>query len=657
MTDLPLDEPEVVAPTGGIASKLDSTILADLGSRVVEDYERDRASRAEWEDKARRALDRAAQEDVQAKDYPWQGASNVNYPMLTVAALQFQARAYPAIVKNDEAVQVKVFGAPVDPDPQVLQMAMQQPQSPEQAQAVQQAQMALAEVQEARARRRSKQRRAERVSTYLNYKLFYEIEGWESDTDSLLLQLPIVGCGFRKTWYAEAGCRSVYVPAMRLIVNQDARNLETAPRVTEEIPDVYPYQVRQRIASGLYRDVDLVATGDDDQAPRLLLEQYRLDDLDGDGLEEPYVVTVDKETQEVLRIELGGWPTGAGFERFMPYTKYEFLPDPKGRFYSIGFGHLLDQITDVVNTSINQLVDAGHAQIAGGGFIAAGVRLQGNGQTNVLRFRPAEYKLVNVAPGQLQGSIYERTFPGPSPVAFQMLDLMLGAVKDITSTSDVITGDAPSTAPVGTTLALIEQGLQVFTAIYKRIYRALKGEFRDLYDTVGRYGDPAEYLEVVDDPEADFAADFSPEGRDILPVSDPSVATRMQAMAKAQILLSMTGRGLNDREIYLRAFRSFDIDDPEDLVPPAAPPPGAEEAAMQAQARAQREQAGAVKDMAMAEKYAAEAEGKRIENGYADFGGVRGLALAPFDPMGAGGDAPGLGGPEIGVVGPFVAGG
>lgn len=657
MTDVALASEELAeeqAPaTGGLASQLDSTDLAALGARVVEDYERDDAARDKWKKAAQKALDRAAQEPAPEKNYPWANASNVNYPLLTVAALQFQARAYPAIVKNDEAVQVKVFGSPVEADPQVEQMAATPVEQapPEAQQQIMQAQAQMLAVQQARQQRAAKQRRAQRVGDYLNYTLFYSMDDWESDTDAMLLQLPIVGCAFRKTWHDDTkGCRSAYVPAMRLVVPTSAKSLETSPRVTEEIPDVYPYQVQQRQASGFYRDVDLFPVDDDTQAPRMLIEQHRLDDLDKDGKDEPYVVTVDLETREVLRVEYGGWPDrDGGFDRFMPYTKYEFIPDPKGGFYSIGFGHLLDQITEVVNTSINQLIDAGHAQIAGGGFIASGLRLQGAGQTAALRWRPGEYKSVQASGQQLRDGIYERTFPKPSPVAFQMLDMMLGAARDITSTSDVMTGEAASSAPVGTTLALIEQGLQVFTAIYKRVYRSLKAEFRALYETIADYGDPADYLEVVDDPEANFEADFMSDGKDIAPVSDPSVATRMQAMAKAQMLLQLVGKGLNDRNVYLRAFQAYDIDDPEDLLPPSAPPPPPPDQV----AKAEKDKAGAAKDMAQAANYAAEAEAQQMENGALNAalgGGVPFMEGQPGQPMDIQGNADFGGSPEIGVA-------
>lgn len=567
---------------GDISELLTAQQLSTLGAKVVEDYDRDDASREDWKQKAQKSLDRAAQEKIEAKDYPWKNASNVSYPLLTVAALQFAARAYPAIVKNDEAVMVKVFGTPpvMTDDAKAAMQALQHPEIPPEA--AQQAQQVVQQSQDAIKRFKGKKERAKRVASYLNYQIFYEMDGWESDTDTLLHQLPIVGCGFRKVWHDQDTGKSneAYVPALRLVVNQDVRSLESAPRVTEEIPDVYPYQIASRMASGQYREIVLPVTGDDDQEPRMLLEQHRLEDLDDDGVAEPYVVTVDHESRQVLRIEPAfsektvrmNMETGKviGFKRFMPYQKFGFIPDLKGRFYDIGFGHLLDQISDVVNTSINELIDAGHAAVAGGGFISSGLRLQGNGQTNVMRWRPGEYKVVNHP--DPQKAIWERTFPQPSPVVFQLLDMMLGAAKDITSTKDVVTGEAPTNAPVGTTLAMIEQGLQVFVAIYKRVYRSLKGEFKMLYDCIANYGDPEDYANVLDDPAANFAEDFGQEGKDIVPVSDPSAATKMQSMAKAQMLLGLTGKGLNDQEIYLRALTAFDIDDPEELVnKPAAP--------------------------------------------------------------------------------------
>jgi len=653
----PLYEEAVELPVerqyGGLAWKMTDDELSKIGARVLADYEDDESARGDWLEQAKKALDRASQEKAEAKNYPWPNASNVSFPLLTVAALQFHARAYPAIVKNDEAVSVKVFGQAAQMDPQAQALAEQKPETPEQEAMVRQARAMVQQYMQAAMARKFKLRRSKRVAEYLNYTLFYGMPDWEGDTDSLLLQLPIIGAAFRKT-YRDPDTNKVrasYVTALNVVVPQSATSLQTTPRVTEILNEVFPYQIQSRMLTGFYCEHRLVPDGDDSQGPRRLLEQHRYEDLDGDGLDEPYVVTVDYETGKVLRIEQS-WTeqqtaedeTVIGHTRFMPYTLYGFIPDPKGRFYPIGFGHLLDAISDVVNTVINQLVDAGHAQIAGGGFVASGLRLQGAGNTNVLRWRPGEYKSVQASGGQLRDSIYERTFPAPSAVAFQMLELMLGAAREVTSTSDVITGQAPASAPVGTTLALIDQGLQVFTAIYKRVYRSLKAEFKLLYDMQAVFGDPQEYMDVVDDPEANLERDFSQAGNDVVPVSDPTVATKMQSMAKAQFLLGMTGKGLNDREIYLRAFRAADIDDAEELAPAPQPQPGAEEAQALGKANAEAEiskkKASAIKDVAAAQKTMQEARQTALENGItqaeidAYYGGLQGLEVQPGNGMG-----------------------
>lgn len=639
---------------GNLCDLLSESEIASLGADVVEDYERDDQSRSEWKTKAKKALDRATQEKIEAKEYPWKDAANINYPLLTTAALQFHARAYSAVVKNDEAVMIKVFGSPNPPElPAPEGISSQGPE----AEALWREQFNKLWSD----RRKAKKRRADRVSQYMNYTLFYRLEDWEGDTDTMLLQLPIVGCGFRKVWQ-DADTqreRACYVPGLRLVVNQEVRNIATAPRITEEIPDVFPYQIKGRMAAGEYRTYNLVQTGDDDQAARMLLEQHRMHDLDGDGIEEPYIVTVDHEQREVLRIEaaytldsvkLNGEKV-VGFERTQFYQKYGFIPDPKGRFYDIGFGHMLDQITDAVNATINEIIDAGHAQVAGGGFIASGLRLQGNGQTNVVRWRPGEYKTTNhPKPSE---AIWERTFPAPSAVSFSLLEMMLGAAKQITATQDVLTGDAAkANAPVGTTLALIEQGLSVFVAIYKRIYRSLKGEFRLLYDCIGRYGDQEDYEEVVDDPEADLKRDFSAKGEDILPVADPQAATKMQAIAKAQLLLGLTGRGLNDQAIYLRAFRDLGIDEPEELVSQAPNPMAAMEGEKM-KSEIEKNTATAGKTRVEAAKIATETAGMMHA---ADQGGVPGLEGAPGDEMGepgppggGGSPAPAMGGADLGL--------
>jgi chaperonin GroES len=609
----PMDKLALLARAeGDISAAFSSDLLTQIGSDVVEDYERDEADREDWRQKVESALKAAAQEESGEKNFPWENAANVKYPLLTTAALQFNARSYPAIIKGDEPVQCKVIGndnGMPQVDPMTGQPAMQMtPQGP----------------QPVMARPPGyKTARAQRVAQYLSTTLMYRVEGWEEDTDALLLQLPIVGCAFRKVCYVDGQLTVSLVPALNLVAPMKAKDVASSPRLTQVIEDVYPYQIAERMAAGLYRHVELLPESGDDEAPRALLEQHRLMDLDDDGVPEPYIVTVDKVTREVLRLESNfslneAMQAGARVKKLSQYfVKYDFFPHPKGCFYGIGFGHLLEPITEVVNTAVNQLIDAGTAQIAGGGFIAGGVRIQGN--SSKIKLKPGEFAMVNgVAGSQLKDAIFERTVPEASPVAFQLLDMMLGAAKDIASIKDIVSGDASNMGQVGTTMAMIEQGLQVFSSIYKRVYRSLKAEYEMIFDCLARWGGDniaRDYLNVLDDPQANFQADFAEADFDIRPVSDPGNVTRMQKMARAAFLMQFLGRGLNDMEIYSRIFEAADIEDIQKLFPDPQQvqqqqqvqqaAQGAEIA--QKQSDAQKKGADAIHSSQLARKAAAEA--------------------------------------------------
>lgn len=634
--DILLDQPELieepveVSPlertmllaqaSGDISGTLGESFLTDLASKVIADYEQDKTDRSEWEKVVKEALKAASQEtNGETKTYPWPNAANIKYPLLTVAALQFNSRAVAAIIKGDEAISVKVIGK--DEGKPLLDQAgqpvMQEgPQGPQPQWAIPPG---------------GKAARAQRVREFLNNMLFYRMEDWKVDTDLLLLQLPIVGCVFRKVWYdarRDMQCASL-VPALRLYAPKGAKSCKTATRLTEEIPDVYPVDLQQKIRDGFYRDIDLFAylVGTDesiDDEPRTILEQHRLIDIDEDGLPEPYIVTVDQKTAQVLRIEPNFGPENLEIDEAEQivrrieagqfYIKYDFLPHPEGKFYGIGLGHLLKQIGGVIDTAINQMIDAGTAQVAGGGFIGSGVRLQGSKRSGNLRFLPGEYKTVDVPGDALRNGIVERTFPGPSQVMFSVLEMMLGAAQDISSVKDVITGEASNNGQVGTTLALIEQGLQVFNAIYKRIYWAEQEEFSLLYRNIGRYATEAtkrDYVELLDDPQADFDKDFNQRDMDIRPVSDPSSVTKLQQMARAQFLGGFVNLPwVNGPAITKRMLEAADVEDTDELfVPMTAPEPDPV-----AQADAQQKESAAILNIEKAQTEKAERERMAIDN-------------------------------------------
>lgn len=654
--------------TGNFAAALDEQTLTRIGVECVEDYERDKKDREDWEKTVKEALEAASQNpDGKTKDYPWKGASNVKFPILTTAALQFNARMYPAVVKGDEAVLCKVIGQDNGRPQMALDQATGQmspvpmmapnPESgaPEPVLGEDGQPQPVWQVQPG-----AKARKARRVGEYLNTVLFYRMEDWEADTDSLLIQLPIVGCVFRKLWWdAQAGQpRAAMVSALRIFVPEGARSCETTPRLTEEIPDVYPHEISAGVRSDQYLDVELYGKPEEgkpdkpnpgDDGPRLLLEQHRLIDLDEDGVEEPYIVTVDHMTMKVLRIEANFGPddvrlNAAGevitIQRGRFYIKYDMFPHPEGKFYGIGLGHLLKQMGSVINTAINQMLDAGTAAAAGGGFIGSGVRLQARGGGSVVRMEPGVYKTVDVPGNALREAIVERRLPQVSPVTFQVLDLILGAAKDIAGSSEVLTGDASNNGQVGTTLALIEQGLQVFNATAKRTFRALKDEYTLLKENIRKYGGEAaatDYLEVLDDPEADFEADFNSKDMDIRPVSDPSSVTRMQKMAKGQFVMStmdqLAAVGGDPREALRRVYEAADIEDIDKLLPPPKPQPvdpiaqATAQADMQAKlARAAKDGAGAQQTEAKTAETVLDIERKKFELAREQFG--TGLELA-----------------------------
>jgi chaperonin GroES len=643
-TDLdlsPLDKVMRLAGSqGNIADAIDADELVKMGQTAVDEYEKDCKDRSEWEEVVLEALDSAAQDKpVEAKTTPWPNASNINIPLLTTAALQFNARMYPAVVKGDEAILCKVVGQdngkPVmAPNPQtgVMQpMPLLQPGPDGQMQPVMGPDGKMQPQWQVPPG--AKSARARRVSEYLNTTMFYRMVGWEDDTDALLMQLPIVGCVFRKVWYDKyKGAQSMMVPALNLVVPKKTRDLETTPRATEKICDVFPHEIRKKQATGYYLpDVDLeMEEENEDSGARLLLEQHRWLDLDEDGIDEPYILTVDHATRTVLRLEANFAPEDIKadengrvycIEKREYYVKYGMFPNPKGDFYDIGLGHLLKKLGATIDTALNQLMDAGTAQTAGGGFIGAGVRLQGRGNRGVIRMAPGEYKVVDVAADTLRNGIYERTMPNVSSVTFQVLDFILSFAREISGIKDVLTGEASNSAPVGSTLALIEQGLQVFNATAKRFFRAAKNEYQLIFDNLRLYGGEKiakDYVEVLDE-QADFAADFNSTDMDIRPVSDPATVTRMQKMARAQLIQGtipiLAQVGGDPREALRRTYEAADIEDIEKLLPPPPPPPPPDPMMQKmAEVKIGAEEAKGLKDTAAAMKLKAETEKIGTEN-------------------------------------------
>lgn len=506
-----------------IAGELTDDELLVIGSKVVDEYEIDLASRAEWEKVSKEAL-RLACQLVEAKTFPYPNCANVIYPLITDAAIQFAARAYPDIVKGNDIVKARVTG--YDPD-------------------------------------NLKGERAERVSQHMSYQLLEEMGEWEEDTDKLLMVLPIVGTAFKKTYFDPVLGRNVskYVSAEELVVNMKARSLDTVRRKTEHVW-LYENEVIERQRAGLYLDkeVTYTVTDNDPQASHLFLEQHRYMDLDNDGYEEPYIVIVHKDSKQVMRITAGYDADGISYNgkgdvaHIAPvqyYTKYSFIPNPKGEFYDFGFGTILCPLNVSINTTINQLLDAGTWNNTQCGFISRNFRIKGG----TLSLAPNEWKQIDAMGQDIKAGIVPLPKTPPSPVLFQLLGFLVEAGKGLASMAQVLQGEGQPNTPATTTLALIEQGLKVYSSVYKRIFRSLKSEYRKVYRLNSIYLEDQTYFIFQDMRKAVAREDYAMGDMDIVPVADPS-ATDIQRLIRAQALLSVPG--LNPREQqrqYLAALK------------------------------------------------------------------------------------------------------
>jgi chaperonin GroES len=570
-----------------IAEDLDEDQLIYIGNQVSEGYENDLASRKEWEKDLTNWTELALQISNE-KTFPWPNAANIKYPLLATAAMQFAARAYPTLVpSNGKIVKCKVIGS----DPQGEKAA-----------------------------------RAKRVSTHMSYQLMDEMDDWEEDMDKLLITLPIAGTCFKKTYWdpsKQRNCSKLILPKT-LIVNYWTRNIEDAERVTE-LFFLSKRKVTERVNQGIYRDADLGDpqqevndpttsvnrafqrnTSDDTATPYLVLEQHTYLDLDGDGYPEPYIVTVEEATKKVLRIIARFSEEGVmvndknkimSIDAKQYYTKYGFIPNPDGGFYDIGFGRLLGPLNNSANTIINQLVDAGSLSNLQAGFIGKGLRIK-MGES---RFQPGEWKAVNAVGDDLKKQIFPLPVREPSQVLFNLLDLLLKSGKELASVAEIFVGKMPGqNTPATTTMATIEQGMKVFTAVYKRIYRSLTKEFRKIYALNREYMNHEEYISVLDEPVPQ--SDYQGPEDDIIPGADPTAVSSQEKQAKLQSVMQIMQMGTIDpmwfTQQYLEAHEIPNAD--KAVKQPQPPPPDPKVEALKAKAQLDQQKAQMNMQMASA---------------------------------------------------------
>ena len=558
-----------------IAEELDDHQKHKIGKSVVDGFETDLASRKPWE-KDLESWTKLALQIADTKTFPWTGAANIKYPLLATAAMQFAARAYPTLVpSNGKIVKCRVVG--MDPTGE-------------------------------------KTARADRISTHMSYQLLEQMDGWEEDMDKLLISLPIAGTVFKKTYWDAAkqqNCSKLVLPK-NLVVNYYARCIEDAERISEVIL-MSPRKVKERQNEGIFLDTKLprpsgenilesdrvnkafqLEADDDKTTDYTLIEQHCFLDLDEDGYAEPYIVTVEYGSSRVLRIvprfsEQDVLVNEKGkvvkIEPVQYYTKYDFIPNPDGGFYSIGFGRLLGPLNESSNTIINQLVDAGSLSNLQSGFIGKGLRIK----MGEAKFSPGEWKAVNATGDDIKKQIFPLPVRDPSPVLFNLLDLLLKSGKELASVAEIFVGKMPGqNTPATTTMATIEQGMKVFTAVYKRVYRSLAKEFQKLYVLNREYMNPQEYIEVLDEPVEQ--SDYMGSENDVIPAADPTAVSNQEKQAKVQALMQILNLGtINPMAVTKLYLEAFEIPNPEQYINQPQPQ-GPSPEQQQAEAKMQLEQ-------------------------------------------------------------------
>lgn len=564
------DPMKKILESANLAEDMKEQELDEIGSLVVEEYLVDEESRKDWM-KGNEEWIKLATQVAEKKHFPWPNAANVKYPLVTTAAMQFGARAYPSLIPGLDVVRMRVVGG----DPQGL-----------------------------------KAQRAARVEKHMSYQLLEEMDSWEEDMDKLCMITAIVGCTFKKTYYdqeSEYNC-SELVHAKDLVVNYYATSLENATRKTHLLYKT-PNQVKEKQLNGIWLDIDLPETeaqnarfssmeldkvqkagppSIDASAPRTVLEQHRFLDLDNDGYQEPYIVTVDLSSRKVLRIVARFEPDAVKYKgdkivRIEPteyFTMFPFIPNPDGGLYPLGFGALLGPLNETVNTLINQLLDAGTLSTLQAGFLSKGIRMKGG----VTSFKPGEWKVVQTTGDDLKKGIFPLPTKEPSSVLFQLLGTIVNSGKELASIAEIFVGKMPGqNTPATTTMATVEQGMKVFTAIYKRLFRALKKEYQKLYRLNSLYLDEEKYFTILDTGQEGVASrnDYTGDGTDIRPAADPQAVSEIQKLAKAQGLLELVQLGtVNPQEVTKRVLEAMQVENVTALMQ-VQPKPDPEAAKMQ----------------------------------------------------------------------------
>ncbi len=555
-------DPEAVNQPGtnehfdNLADLLPEEVLGRLGSDLYENYTQYKASRKDWEDGYTKGLDLLGFK-YQTRSQPFTNASGATHPVLAEAVTQFQAHAYKELLPATGPVHTQIMG--------VIN--------------------------------KQKEDQATRVKNFMNYQLMNKMKEYEPEFDQLLFYLPLSGSAFKKVYYDELLDRAVskFVPADDLIVPYTATSLEDAEAVVHVLK-ISENDLRKKQVSGFYRDVEITPGYSQetevekkerelegvrktrDEQMFTILEFHTNIDLEGfedkdmeqnpTGIKLPYIVTIDTSSREVLSIRRNYKAEDPLKNKIEYFTHFKFLPGLG--FYGFGLIHMIGGLSRTATNALRQLLDAGTFSNMPAGFKQRGIRVRDEAQS----IQPGEFRDVDAPGGNIRDAFMPLPFKEPSATLLQLMGIVVQAGQRFAAIADMQVGDGNQQAAVGTTIALLERGSRVMSAIHKRLYVALKQEFTLLAEVFKTYLPPEYPYDVVGGQRNIKVADFD-DKIDILPVADPNIFSQSQriTLAQTELQLAMSNPGMHNLyEAYRDMYTAIGVKDVNRILPPPQQP-------------------------------------------------------------------------------------
>ena len=539
-----------------LADILPNDILEPIGNEMVQNYMDYKSSRKEWEQSYTTGLDLLGFK-YENRTEPFQGASGATHPVLAEAVTQFQAQAYKELLPADGPVRTQVIG-------------IKNPQTEQQA---------------------------DRVKDYMNYLIMDTMKEYESEFDSMLFHLPLAGSTFKKVYYDMGLGRVVskFVPADELIVPYTATSLDDAEAVIHTVK-ISENELRKQQVNGFYRDVELGPPGTDtngelskkerelegtkktgkNEPVYTLLECHVNLDLEGfedqgtdgpTGIKLPYLVTVEEGSRTILSIKRNYAPDDIKKKKIQYFVHFKFLPGLG--FYGFGLIHMIGGLSRTATAALRQLLDAGTLSNLPAGFKQRGVRVRDEASP----IQPGEFKDVDAPGGNLRDAFFPLPYKEPSQTLLNLLGIVVNAGQRFAAIADMQVGDGNQAAAVGTTVALLERGSRVMSAIHKRCYAAMKSEFKLLSKIVSQYLPPEYPYDVVGGPRNIKQTDFD-DRVDVVPVADPNIFSMSQriTLAQTQLQIATSNPQLHNMyQIYRTMYNAIGVKNIDAVLPPPAP--------------------------------------------------------------------------------------